>query len=237
MRRIIRFVRKRWILSLVALILLIPAARVGWNAWRRAAIQRAVALRVNKVWIDRAGIIHAKLRFCFDPDSLPAWYRIACPDAFVYETPNGGFRPFVEYEPAFENAIHSVPGKFMGRYGTGTNEIANGYWYINDYSSGGDQVQRIADTTSQQIVMCVGLRLGGYVPWRRSKYSIERINHHITWSRRLDRLPHWLTDPFLNLLVPLPEEFFVEPQTFALDPMKRDFDFITQTPMNPIRKP
>ena len=217
--------------------MLLFAANYGWQAWKRMAIQRAIALRVNKVWIDRAGIIHARLRFCFDPDSMPTWYRIACPDAFVYETPNGGFRPFIEYEPLLENAVLSIPGKFIGRYGTGTNEIANGYWYTIDYSSSGDQVRRLAKTESQPIVMRVGLRLGGYVPWRRSKYNIERINLHITWSRRLDCFPRWLTDPFLNLLVPLPEEFFIEPQTFTLDPMKRDFDFVTQTPMSPTSKP
>src|SRR5262245_31935579 len=76
-----RTAKRRWLLLLLALfVLVVPAGHWGWNVWRRAAVQRALTLRIDRAIIDEGtGGIFLKMRWKFDSRDLPGYLKIACP--------------------------------------------------------------------------------------------------------------------------------------------------------------
>ena len=235
MKRFVRFVCRRWILSLVAAIILIGAANYGWRAWRREALQQALEMKVERVWITMKGNVNIDSHCRFNPNRLPWWHKLVCPKMIKIDH-GWDFSLHPDFNPRL-SSYYPQPNTFPEPIPSEAT-IECGVWYPAFYRSD-SIVSEEARKKGTLITVEVDARLSCFFPSSGMTHD-DWEKSFDQWMDRFDKLrwlPRWLEKLLFNAIVPFPQKFKSQQQTFTIDPFRRDFDFVTQTPIQTTSKP
>ena len=208
------------------LIFLIPATRVGWNAWRRAAIQRALVMNVEKLWIDSRGLVTANVSCSFDRSRLALIDRLICPSFLKTEACAGGFE--VHHDNALVapqwDTLVTIDGAVLE-----FRTITDGVQYRIKFHSHLRSIESNA-SSSNSLGFPISARLTCFLPSDEVASATDRVRRVAEWKNKLNHVPNWITDPLIGIVIPEPETFIIQ-QFVRIDPNKLDFDFVHNVPI------